>query len=139
MDFQWGGSSQPSVVSTSLAPVLTSSQPLIAPVCSIHPIQTRAKSGVLKPRTYLSTICSFAPVPLTISEALPNPHWKAGMELEFQALLKTKTWDLIPPFLRQTIVQCKWVFRTKYHADGTLDKYKGRLVAKGFQQTPSSG
>ena len=32
-------------------------------------------------------------------------------------------------------VQCEWVFRTKFKADGSLDKYKALLVAKGFQQT----
>ena len=36
----------------------------------------------------------------------------------------------------QTIVHSKWIFRTKYKADGTLDRYKAKLLAKGFQQTP---
>ena len=33
------------------------------------------------------------------------------------------------------MVQCKWVFQTKLKVDGSLDKYKARLVAIGFQQT----
>ena len=34
------------------------------------------------------------------------------------------------------LVGCKWVLRKKYQADGSLDKYKTRLVAKGFTQQP---
>ena len=33
-------------------------------------------------------------------------------------------------------VGCKWVLRKKYKTDGSLDKYKVRLVAKGFTQQP---
>ena len=31
-------------------------------------------------------------------------------------------------------IGCKWVFRVKYHPNGSINKYKARLVAKGFHQ-----
>ena len=34
------------------------------------------------------------------------------------------------------MVDCKWIFHTKFKVDGSLDKYKAHLVAKGFQKTP---
>ncbi|KAL5834535.1 hypothetical protein ACOSQ4_014032 [Xanthoceras sorbifolium] len=34
------------------------------------------------------------------------------------------------------VVGCKWIFRIKYRADGTVERYKARVVAKGFHQTP---
>ena len=56
---------------------------------------------------------------------------------EFHALLKNKTWSLVPPSSQQNLVGNKWVFRTKYNSDGSVSRYKARLVAKGFHQTPS--
>ena len=57
------------------------------------------------------------------------------MGLEYDALLRNNTWDLVPSHHTQTIVHSKWIFRTKVKVDGTLYRYKARLVAKGFQQT----
>ena len=34
------------------------------------------------------------------------------------------------------IVECKWIFRTKHHFDGSVDRHKARLVTKGFHQRP---
>jgi histone deacetylase 1/2 len=41
---------------------------------------------------------------------------------------------LVPPWQGQTIIDCKWVFKIKRKANGTIDRYKTRLVAKGFKQ-----
>lgn len=60
------------------------------------------------------------------------------MDQEYEALLRNHNWNLVPPHPDQTIVQSKWIFRTKYNANGCLDRCKARLVAKGFQRTPSS-
>ena len=53
---------------------------------------------------------------------------------EINALLKNKTWSLVPPHSHQNIVGCKWVFCIKRKADGTIERYKACLVAKGFHQ-----
>lgn len=34
------------------------------------------------------------------------------------------------------VLDCKWVLNRKYDGDGNLDKYKARVVAKGFSQRP---
>ncbi|KAM1758323.1 hypothetical protein ACFX11_007466 [Malus domestica] len=56
------------------------------------------------------------------------------MQEEFNALLQTGTWSLVPPTSSQNLVGCKWVFRIKQKPDGSVDRYKARLVAKGFHQ-----
>lgn len=58
------------------------------------------------------------------------------MKVDFDALLKNQTWDLVPCDPNKNIVTCKWLFRIKRKADGTIDRYKARLVAKGFTQRP---
>ena len=54
------------------------------------------------------------------------------MNVEFQGLIKTETWDLVPYNEDMNVVTNKWVFRVKYKADGSVDRFKAHLVAKGF-------
>jgi len=37
----------------------------------------------------------------------------------------------------EKLISCKWVFKKKYHPDGFIEKYKARLVGKGFTQKPN--
>ncbi|KAL8105656.1 hypothetical protein AgCh_029453 [Apium graveolens] len=57
------------------------------------------------------------------------------MSSEFDALVQNGTWDLVPR-TNQNVLSCKWVFRIKRNPDGSIHKYKARLVAKDFQQRP---
>lgn len=56
------------------------------------------------------------------------------MVAEINALLKNNTWSLVPPSSSQNLVVCKWVFRIKHKPDDTIERYKARLIAKGFHQ-----
>ena len=58
------------------------------------------------------------------------------MSDELTALLRNGTWELVPPSPTQNVVGCKWVFRIKRNSDGSISKYKARLVTKGFHQWP---
>ncbi len=56
------------------------------------------------------------------------------MAAEHQSPMKNNTWMLsdLPPGKKP--IGCKWVYKVKYKADGTPDKYKARLVSKQFSQ-----
>lgn len=56
------------------------------------------------------------------------------MDSEYQALVSNNTWTvtLLPEYKRP--VDCKWVFKVKLKADGTEERKKARLVARGFTQ-----
>jgi histone deacetylase 1/2 len=58
------------------------------------------------------------------------------MQSEFDALKANDTWTLVPRPPGVNIVTGKWVFRHKFKADGTLDRYKARWVLSGFTQRP---
>jgi hypothetical protein len=49
---------------------------------------------------------------------------------EYNALMRNKTWTLVPPAPGRNIIDCKWVYKAKYKADGTVDRHKARVVAK---------
>lgn len=59
------------------------------------------------------------------------------MKEEFNALLNNGTWSLVPYISSQNLVGCKWVFRIKRKPNGSIDRYKAQLVAKGFDQQQS--
>ena len=58
------------------------------------------------------------------------------MNDEFNVLVRNGTWELVSSTFMQNLVGCKWVFRIKQLLDGSVDKYKAKLVAKGFHQGP---
>lgn len=53
---------------------------------------------------------------------------------ELDSLKKNDVWELVNRPKHQNIVTCRWVFRIKRKPDGTIDRYKARLVARGFSQ-----
>jgi hypothetical protein len=62
--------------------------------------------------------------------------WHDASQQEYDALNQHGVWELceLPP--GQKAVSCRWVYCVKMNADGTVDRYKARLVAQGFSQKP---
>lgn len=56
------------------------------------------------------------------------------MDSEYDSLIRNHTWELmtLPP--KRKPISCKWIFRIKYKSNGTIDRYKVQLVARGFSQ-----
>ncbi|KAI0993216.1 hypothetical protein K3495_g14968 [Podosphaera aphanis] len=78
--------------------------------------------------------------PKTWEEAMSSPEshlWKTAALKEFQSLINTNTFEIINlsalPKGRKPM-KCKWVFKKKFLADGSVDKYKARCTAKGYTQ-----
>jgi Reverse transcriptase (RNA-dependent DNA polymerase)/gag-polypeptide of LTR copia-type/GAG-pre-integrase domain len=77
--------------------------------------------------------------PRTYVEAMTRPDAQQYHEAackEIEALLDNKTWELakLPP--GRKAIGSRWVFLIKHKADGTIDRYKARLVIQGFSQRP---
>ena len=53
---------------------------------------------------------------------------------ELTTLICNGNRDLVPPSHSQNVVGCKWVLHIKRNSDGTISKYKARLVTNGFHQ-----
>ncbi|BAB90546.1 putative rice retrotransposon retrofit gag/pol polyprotein [Oryza sativa Japonica Group] len=108
----------------------------VAPASRPH---TRLRSGIRKEKVYTNGTVKYGCFsstgePQNDKEALGDKNWRDAMETEYNALIKNDTWHLVPYEKGQNIIGCKWVYKVKRKADGTLDRYKTRLIAKGFKQ-----
>ncbi|WVZ48786.1 hypothetical protein U9M48_000195 [Paspalum notatum var. saurae] len=100
---------------------------------------TRLQHGIRKPKEYTDGTVRYAYMtesgePCTLQEALGDKNWKTAMDEEYNALMKNKTWHLVPMSGNKNVIDCKWVYKIKRKADGSIERYKARLVAKGFKQ-----
>ncbi|GJX65737.1 ribonuclease H-like domain-containing protein [Tanacetum coccineum] len=96
---------------------------------------TRSQLGIVKPIDRLSLhTYSISPIPKNPSHALKDPNWHNAMYYEYNVLVKNGTWLLIPRPTGVNMVRSMWLFKNKFHADGTLSRYKARLVAIGSSQ-----
>jgi len=75
--------------------------------------------------------------PTTIAEAyssLDADLWKEEIQSEMDSIISNGTWEVVDRPYRCKLVGCKWVFKKKLRPDSTIEKYKTRLVAKGYIQ-----
>jgi Reverse transcriptase (RNA-dependent DNA polymerase) len=56
------------------------------------------------------------------------------MAKELDDLTQNNTWSLVPCSEALNIIDYKWVYKTKRKADGSIERYKARLVAKYYTQ-----
>jgi hypothetical protein len=107
---------------------------------SFRPV-TRSQRGIVKPKQYTDgtvrwgmTVATSSEEPASVNEALKDKRWINAMDVEYQALVRNKTWRLVPLPKGKNIIGCKWIYKVKRKADGSVDRYKARLVAKGYKQ-----
>ncbi|CAN1152027.1 Retrovirus-related Pol polyprotein from transposon TNT 1-94, partial [Linum perenne] len=104
--------------------------------CTKHSIDRHVGYGGLS-SNYQGFVTSLdsVEIPSTVQDALKHPKWRQAVIDELQALQKNQTWDLVTLPIGKKTVSCKWVFTVKYMSDGTIERFKARLVARGFTQT----
>lgn len=63
-------------------------------------------------------------------------QWERAVKDEYDSLLKNNTWSLVDLNREKCpkLVDNKWVFKVKFSANGSVQRYKARLVARGFNQ-----
>jgi len=72
--------------------------------------------------------------PTTFKEAALLQKWLDAMNVELDALVSTSTREICSLHDGKRAIGCKWVFKIKYKSDGTIERYKARLVANGYTQ-----
>jgi hypothetical protein len=56
------------------------------------------------------------------------------MTKEYQSILKNDAWDIVSRLKRKIVLTPKWIYKIKHVADGSVEKYKVRFVARRFYQ-----
>ncbi|XP_073261962.1 uncharacterized protein [Populus alba] len=101
-------------------------------VSSTQPQVARTHSMVLRPRS--SKTANLSQEPVSFKAADKYLIWHKAMQEELQALHSNDTWSLVPFAPSMNVVGSRWVYKIKRRADGCVDRYKARLVARGFTQ-----
>lgn len=83
---------------------------------------SKTSSKVYKPKSYDEAV----------ADPINGTHWRQAVEEELHNLRKHYTWSYERLPEGQKGIGCKWVFKVKYNPDGSIERYKARLVAQGF-------
>ena len=75
------------------------------------------------------------PEPMSYEEAATHAGWTEAMQKEIMALQNNNTWDVVDLPKGKKVISCKWIYKTKLKADGSLERLKARLVIRGFHST----
>ena len=125
-----------------LPPVAAAPPPPVPPPAPSRPV-TRSQTGSLKPvdrfgfpapSAHVAATSTISPIPGNYRSALADLQWRAAMADEYQALIDNDTWRLVPRPPGANVVTGKWIYKHKFHSDGTLARHKARWVVRGFTQ-----
>jgi hypothetical protein len=113
---EWTGASGSAATAPFRSSVSQPASPSPAPTCPI----THLQHGIRKPKTYTDGTIRYGLLtstdePCSVREALGDNGGKNAMN---------NTWDLVPRKPGTNVIDCKWVYKLKRKADGSIDRYK---------------
>jgi hypothetical protein len=72
--------------------------------------------------------------PSSFQEASEQQVWRDAMMEEYSSIMKNDVWEVVPRPEGKSVIGSRWIYKIKHVADGSVDKFKARFVAKGFSQ-----
>lgn len=92
-----------------------------------------SKVGIVKPKKFSFNI-SIPPKSFSYEEAKGIPKWDMTIKVEFDTLMHSNTWIFFPKPKDCKPISLKWLYKVKLKSDHYFDKYKCKVVAKGYKQ-----
>jgi hypothetical protein len=74
--------------------------------------------------------------PLTSEEAVKEEVWAQAMDEEIRCIENNQTWKLVDVPDDKDVISVKRIYKTNQDEEGKIQKYKERLVVRGFTQQP---
>jgi len=121
---------------------LQPSSPASPPAHSRHPMTLRPRqpktanlvASAAATSTSIRVLYSPSSEPFSFSDADRYAVWHNAICDEIIAFRENRTWSLVPFYPSMNVVGSRWVYRIKRRVDGSIERYKARLVARGFTQ-----
>lgn len=82
---------------------------------------------------FLANISSISE-PHSFDQVSRSKEWQQAMEQELEALEKNRTWEIIELPSGKQAIGSRWVYNVKHKVDGSIDRYKARLVTRWYHQ-----
>ena len=79
-------------------------------------------------------VALFSSKPQSFEKAREDKVWIKVIDDKIGMIEKNKTWELIKLPKEKEVIGLQWIYKTKYNEDGSVQKHKTRLVAKGYSQ-----
>lgn len=125
-------------------PIAAPASPLM-PSTFRHPMTTRQKDNTRSKKqfpdhvTFLATKRTLPPSPPLnepTSFTMENKfaEWREAMANELNTLAHNNTRILVLSSPKQHIIGCKWIYKVKKKASGSIERHKDRIVTKGYSQ-----
>jgi hypothetical protein len=100
------------------------------------PEGTMRQSKKPKPfSSYMALMCDLIEKePTCFEEAIQKKEWVDAMTEEYQSIIKSDVWEVVPRPKNKDVVSSKWIYKIKHTTDESIEKHKARFVARGFSQ-----
>ena len=70
--------------------------------------------------------------PSSFEEAVEDPAWVDAMVEEYDSIVRNNAWEIVPRPEGKSVVGSRWIYKVKQAADGSVEKYKAKIFARGF-------
>jgi hypothetical protein len=85
--------------------------------------------------SYMDLMCDLLEKePACFEEAIQKKEWADAMTEEYQSIIKNDVWEIVPRPNKKDVLSSRWIFKIKHVADGSIEKYKARFLARGFSK-----
>jgi hypothetical protein len=84
---------------------------------------------------YLALVMSLRDIePQTFAQVVDQQVWREAMVEEYESIVRNDVWEVVPGLVGKSVVTSRWLYKTKFAVDGSIEKHKARFVVRGFSQ-----